>query len=286
MSRINRKLINTSKNKTSYNLFGMDNNFKLNEGIYSPHKFQIHDNNIEQYGGANGGISVVPFTNSHRIYIIANGTDANLRASYFARLDKLKISKYEQSKLKPHITMMEIDINMSNPDHRVIIDSYKNIHPSLRNLLNMYYNQLSPQMYLTSGKGNYEIMGDYLAKVYQCTNSQYVTYFRMAFYKYIEKFLGKGTRSSTVINGKKYYIYNYKGKDLMAIPDYYHGKGVWVPHLSLIKLSKIKQYNPLLYSNYKTFGISALINALSGVMGSLHQLNMSYHFNTLLFSIT
>ena len=72
---------------------------------------------------------------------------------------------------------------------------------------------------------------------------------------------------------------------MIAIPEYYHGKGVWEPHLSLIKLNNIQKSNITLYNLYQENGTIALINKLRGVKGTIDNLNMSIHFNSLRFSV-
>jgi len=128
-------------------------------------------------------------------------------------------------------------------------------------------------------------MGDFVAKIYNATNPIYITHFRTSFYKYLESFLGKSTRRYIKTASKGYYVYSYRGKDLIAIPEYYHGKGVWTPHLSLIKLDKIQRSNPNLYNAYEKSGVSALIRALAGSRGSLDHFNMSRHFNIFEISV-
>ena len=180
---------------------------------------------------------------------------------------------------------MEIEVNRANPYHKYIVDAYGQINGILRDLLTIKYNQISGNIYLKSKKGVYNIMGDFMAKVYKTNNPTYITDLRMVLYKYLEVMLGKSNRKVKIRDNKKYFVYSYRGKDLIAIPEYYHGKGKWTPHLSLIRLDKIKKSNILLYRNYQKYGIKELIMALRGVKGSLDNLNMSYHFNTLRISV-
>lgn len=306
--------VNPLNNANSLNsIDSLENANPLNNGKYNPYNYFITHNLINQIGGVNinaqqneskichelelpdnesnklqkGGAnkSNNVFNSLYKLYLIADATDNNLINNYHARLDKLKISKFEQMKMKPHISMMDIQINKANPDHRYIIDANGHMVNKLKHILTVKYHQLSPQMYLTSKKGKYQIMGEFMAKVYTAVNSSYITQFRMSFYKYLEHHLGLAKRSVKYVNGKKYYVYSYNNRELIAIPDYYHGKGIWTPHLSLIKLDKIQKYNPQLYYAYQKNGINALIYALAGVKGSLDHINMSLHFNSLRISI-
>lgn len=242
----------------------------------------INDDNIyNMFGGAKIG---TVFKNSATIYMLADVTDSSLNHNYFNRLDKLGVSKQDQAKIIPHISLMEVYINMSNPDHKILVTSQRSIVPILQQIMMKQYFAINPQIYLVSKRGDYEIMGDFMAKVYRATNSRYITQFRMAFYKYIENILGRGIRRKIIMNNKIFYIYSYRGRDLLAVPDYYHGRGVWKPHLSLIKLNKLQKSNPVLYRSYQKSGLKELVKALNGVRGSINQLNLSYHFNS--FRIT
>jgi hypothetical protein len=239
----------------------------------------------EQIGGAIAKISQSPFRSFNKIYIMADATDPALINSYHNRLDKLGISARERAKLRPHISLMEIHVNNKNPDSGYILDLNGKLNRNLSRILTTQYALLSPQMYILSKKGKYDIMGDFIAKVYKSHNSMYITHFRMAFYKYVENILGKGSRTTKIVNGKKYIVYSYRGRGLLAIPAYYHGKGVWTPHLSLIRLDKVQRSIPALYKAYQMYGVNALIHAMMGVKGSMDTFNMSFHFNRLRISV-
>jgi hypothetical protein len=241
------------------------------------------DNKTEEtqyeYDELTGGASDI-FKNSKTMYLLADATDTTTLNNIYSRIAKLKISPQLLKGVTPHISLMQIIINTSNKDHQILLMG-KNINPHFQMSMSLQYNKISPQMYISSPKGGYEIMGDFFAKVYTASNSAYISLFRTNLYKYIEGFLGKGQRRSVVINNKKYFIYSYRGRDLLAVPDYYHGKGNWKPHLSIIKLDKIYKSNPQLYSQYLKNGKSSLISALSGVNGALSSFNLYKHFRRL-----
>jgi hypothetical protein len=234
---------------------------------------------IELNGGANN-----IFKTSAIIFMLADATDRSVITNFYARIAKLKISQLLLKGVRPHISLMKVIINTENPDHRILI-SGKHLNPYLQLMMTRQYNAVSKMIYITSQRGEYEIMGDFFAKVYTASNTNYITQFRMAFYKYIEGYLGKGHRRVIIINNEKYYMYSYRGRDLLAIPDYYHGKGIWKPHMSIIKLDKIQKSNPRLYSQYLRYGKATLVNALAGVKGSLSSLNLRNHFNNLRISV-
>lgn len=225
------------------------------------------------------------FNSNYKVYLIADATDNKMIDKYYNNLDILKITKKEQKNIRPHITLMELIINRENPDHKYIVDEYGQINTTLRELITAKYKQLSPQMYVKSKRDGYEIMGEFLAKIYKSSNSSYITEFRMALYRYLEIMLGKSSRKVIIYGNKKYFIYSYNGKELIAIPDYYHGKGNWKPHISIVKLDKINKLNPSLYLIYDKYGIDGLIKPLLKAKGQIEQINMSYHFNTLRISV-
>lgn len=243
-----------------------------------------YSNNISKGGNAKNTKNNKIFKSSYKVYLIADATYK--MAKYFNnRLDILKIDEKMKKTLNPHMTLMELIVNREHPDHKYIVDAYGQIPNTLKEILTAKYQQLSPQMYITSKKWDYEIMGEFIAKVYTASNSSYITEFRMALYKYLEIMLDKSSREVAILDGKKYFIYSYNGKKLIAIPEYYHGKGKWKPHMSIVKLSLINRNNPLLYLSYQQHGINAIIKPLLQAKGPIEQLNMSYHFNTLRISV-
>lgn len=280
----NGRYVPYQNNNTSNNyVINSNNNILSSEDMITSEAYLTESNNMH------GGLIKVKrkgvFNSTYKMYIIADATDKTLINSYYSRLNKLGIPRFDRTNIRPHITLMEILVNRNHPDYKYIVDEYGQINNTLRDLLAMKYKQLSPQMYLKSRSGSYNIMGDFMAKVYKATNSRYITDFRLVLYKYLEMLLGKGTRKVKNIDGKKYFYYKYNGMELIAIPDYYHGKGNWTPHLSLIKLDKLRKSNNKLYNIYLKHGLNSLIYSLKGSKGSLTNVNLSYHFSILRVSI-
>jgi hypothetical protein len=147
------------------------------------------------------------------------------------------------------------------------------------------YNLVSSRINLNSTPGKYEAMGDFMAKMYEAENSEYVTMFRICFYKFLESKLGASCRRIQKIDSNEYYIYSYRGRDLIAVQNYYHGKGKWSPHLSLVRLGKVKKSNPTLYAAYEKAGMMELAKSMKGAKGYLDELNMGIHFNDLKISV-
>jgi hypothetical protein len=224
------------------------------------------------------------FESSYIMYVMADMTDPLFSSCYFQRLSAMDIPKSEQVKMKPHITMMEVHINKRNSNYKYIVDSQRNTNPILENkFLEKYYN-ISPQMYMSSNKNDYAMMGEYFTKKYNASNPLHVTEMRMVLYKYLEGLLGQSTRTTKKSSdGTTYYIYSYEGKELIGIPEYYHGKGVWEPHLSFIKMDKLYKLNPYLHGQFRQNGISILTDKMKHTQ-SIDNINMAMHFNRLRIS--
>jgi hypothetical protein len=220
------------------------------------------------------------FENTYRLYMIAEATDPKLQKNYTYRQNKLGISS---SKSIPHITMMHIHINGDNPDISHLIDGAGRVNHMLRKLIEKKYYQIAGDIYLKSSNTYYDIMGDFFAKVYvHDGDRKKITDFRMVLYSYLEMYLGKFTKRERVdIDGRVFFVYSYQGRELIAVPEYYHGIGVWTPHLSLIKLPHLRKENPELYEEFEesNYDIQILIDAMKGVKGSMSYLNLGMHFN-------
>lgn len=228
-----------------------------------------------EYNQEGGGSPV--FQNGAVMYMLGNMTNPVLRQEINERVKRLGVTQSDIDRLKPHISLMEIHINKSNSKHNILIGLDNKINESLRQIMKQTYDALSPRMFLQSESGKYAVMGDYFAKVYTALDPKYITELRMTFYRYLEKHFISFTKHTRIVNGKTYVVYVYDGEELIAVPDYYHGRGNWTPHLSLTKISKI---SPVLYAEYnKNKDIRVLVNALSGVKtGSINQINMYNDF--------
>ena len=276
----NRYKINNTDNIKYISQSGGAN---INNSVRDMETHNAITDNIYEYEVLKGGANNI-FRNNSTIFLLADATDPVVINNIYARIAKLKISHNLLKGVRPHFSLMQIIVNTANPDHKILMFG-KNINPHLRIVIDIQYNRITPQIYISSPKGGYEIMGDFFAKVYTQTNAEYITLFRKQIYKYIEGFLGKGQRRLAIVNNIKYFVYSYRGRDLLAVPEYYHGNGIWKPHLSIIKLDKIQKSNPKLYAQYLRYGISALVNALSGVKGSISTFNIRRHFGALRITV-
>lgn len=70
-----------------------------------------------------------------------------------------------------------------------------------------------------------------------------VSQFRNRLVELIERFVGGEIHRSRWQLCPGYTIYSYLGEDIYAIPDTYHGPGVWEPHLSLFNTRHLKKSN-------------------------------------------
>jgi hypothetical protein len=217
--------------------------------------------------------------------MIAEATDEKLIKNYEYRQKKLGVKPI---KSKPHITMMHIHINADNPDHHHLIDKAGRVNNMLRKIIEKKYHYVAPSIYLKSSKTYYDIMGEFFAKVFvHDGDRKQITDFRMVLYLYLQMFLGPHTdRVKQDIDGRVFYVYSYNGRELIAVPEYYHGVGVWTPHLSLIKLPHLRKQNPKLYDEFvdEDNDQNVLINEMKGVKGSINYLNMGMHFSKMSLS--
>jgi hypothetical protein len=226
---------------------------------------------------------VTVFDEQRSVAFMAGVSNSKLQEAYEARAKKLGFDNSVATKFY-HLSLMVILVNMKNPDCKFIVED-KKLAKDLVKIMSDCYKTVSKNINLTSIPGKYETMGDFMAKIYESTDSKHITTFRMAFYQYLENKLGMSTRRQVMIDSKEYFIYSYNGKDLIAIPGYFHGKGVWKPHMSLAKLTQIKQVNPLLFSQYEKRGITILAESLKGSMGYIDKVNMENDFSKLTLSV-
>lgn len=203
------------------------------------------------------------FDKTIRMYFIAECTNEKMVDSYTYSQNKLNIRTKFKS---PHITMMHIHINALNSDHKLLVEHNK-VNSMFKKIIELKYIDLSKNMKLESS--GYDMMGEFFAKTYRSSSNSNsnITDFRMVLYLYLQIFLGKSIRIKKTINDRTFYVYSYKNRELIAVPEYYHGKNIWSPHVSITKLDIIKTYNPNLYKlldrAYKYDSIKGVTRVLS-----------------------
>ncbi len=128
---------------------------------------------------------------------------------------------------------------------------------------------------------NYDFLGEqtidnkkykaFIAQLFDIDNKDLITQFRKIFYEIINKFIelvdstnNKNNRNikrtfkskEVTINSNKYYLLYYlksgetvdNSEPLFAVRDYYFGKGVWSPHISMARIDKDNTNNSI-YQN-------------------------------------
>ncbi len=114
----------------------------------------------------------------------------------------------------------------------------------------------------------YDLMGNWFCKKFVIeseTVQNTITEFRKIFYKEIEKLLigHTVTFDNTDITGKPnndYMFMKVNGEILFAIPKYYFGVGVWVPHVSLASMTDLNNFNKDLYYIINAAPVASQIN--------------------------
>lgn len=225
------------------------------------------------------------FFEQYSLAMMAGISDLKLKNALHSRAEKLGVSKNDYTKMDFHLSLLIVLINKRNPDSSVLVDEKGSLVSDFVSELKHGFNTVSARINLNSTPGKYEAMGDFMAKMYEAENSEYITMFRICFYKFLERKLGYGCRRIQKIDSNEYYIYSYRGRDLIAVQNYYHGRGKWTPHLSLVRLGKVKQSNPALYAAYEKEGMVKLAKSMKGATGYLDKLNMKTHFNDLRVSV-
>lgn len=132
-----------------------------------------------------------------------------------------------------------------------IIGLFKENMPKIVQSISKYFGDME----IASGKEG--VMGNFFVRSYeQISHPQKydgdfkgiprITQFRMeAIYGLIESRFGKGTKRIETSNGDTFVVYSYTsktGREELWVPDYYHGKGKWSPHISYGKFDK----NPII----------------------------------------
>jgi hypothetical protein len=218
------------------------------------------------------------FPNTTKYYIMANITDKYIAARLDERRRVLLKGKLPKSPIL-HITLLQLQINQSNPHSKIFYDK-----TFMKNIKKFYNKTIKKKnMILSSKFGQYDLLGQtknkFFVKVYNTNKSKLITEFRILFYKYLERVLGKPVIMSRIVNGKKYIIFSYKNKELFAVPDFYYGYGEWTPHISILNIADIEKYNKPLYAKYSRLPntgsrlnllFTPIVNARFRPIGKIH----------------
>jgi len=190
------------------------------------------------------------FKNTTKFYFMANLTDKQI----YDRLDERRAILLRGNQPKNvilHITLLQFEINQDNPDSYIFYT--KDFHRNMKYFFEKTFAKY--KVMLNSGFGEYDLLGQgenkFFVKLYRPDKKMVITNFRTMFYKYLESEFGKPKIKKREVNGKKYMVFSYDGHPLFAVPDFYYGRGVWTPHVSILNVGDIAKYNKPLYKEYQ-----------------------------------
>ena len=205
------------------------------------HKY-LNIKNVNMKGGFN-------FINTTKFYILVKITNQYISD----RLDErrkilLKGNLPLQTVL--HLTLIQMELNQDNPDVKILEE--KSFFDTVKNA---YINSLKKNnVILSSQFGQYDLLGSgnnqFFVKAYDSDQPLEISNFRTAIYQYIQSKLGPANITKKKINNIEYYVFSYKNNELFTVPEFYYGKGKWVPHVSILNTGDIQKYNPELYNSY------------------------------------
>lgn len=182
------------------------------------------------------------------VFLIAN-LDPATSANFYQKTNQ--VLNNQKPHFPPHISLFSFLINSNHPNVGIFTG------PEFQSTVKQAFNNHLKSLNLYSEKGNYELLGgNFFARKYRYgtkdndtsqQDKKKITDFRMAIYRFLISKLGRSKRQVTTHRGQKYFVYSYQGEPLIAILDYHHGKGNWVPHISMVNMRDIQQHNPTLH---------------------------------------
>jgi len=195
-------------------------------------------------GGARGF-----FKNNTKFFIMANVNNDKI----LTQIDDMRTTLLLENRplhSDVHITLLQFNINQNHPNAYFFFDP--EFHQNIRTFYDKTIN--SKNLILNHKPNIFDLLGlthkKFFAKLYYPNQPLVITDFRTLFYKYIGKRLGRYNIKEKVFGGENYFVFNVKGKDLIAIPGFYFGKAVWTPHISVINIKDLESYNRELYEDY------------------------------------
>jgi hypothetical protein len=201
---------------------------------------------------------VTPPTQTVRVGLRGQYTPTNIKQAIEARAE---ILTGQPPKQPPHMTLFEIHWNESHPHAQYIRDQLFRGTQYTRQILQNIHFLFSNLRFESSSIGSqghaigdYKLFGpnnDFLVRRYTPVSinptmsvQELVTQFRLSIYTLIKQLLQQYnvTLSSTYTTiqngGVTFYVYSDSNNiPLYGIPDYYYGKGIWEPHISVAKLT-------------------------------------------------
>lgn len=192
------------------------------------------------------------FKNNTKFFIMANVNNNNIIDEIDKRR-KLLLLGNSPVHNDVHITLLQFNINQDHPDAKIFYD------PMFHRKIWDYYDDSMRKNHLVLKyiRGLYDLLGlsdkKFFAKIYQPDQQELITDFRKAIYKYIESEIGKYKIRKKKQGKDMYYVFRIKGQDLISVPDFYYGIGVWTPHVSVVNIKDVERYNPKLYNKYENY---------------------------------
>ncbi len=171
-----------------------------------------------------------PFKTSTKVFISARITSDYVKKACNDRVRILSSGKIDEKEY--HMTIHSFFLNSNHPYYKYVKRGL------LEQLKWSSINTFTDDIELRSRYGKYSIYAgkknDFFVREFGSKVD--ITAFRMSIYKWIQKAVGgKCVCSHTdKIGGQTFYFYSYKGTDLYAISEHYHGRGQIKFHVSLI----------------------------------------------------
>jgi len=196
----------------------------------------------------NGGAGSF-FKNNTKFFIMANVSNHTILTEIDKRR-KLLLLGNSPVHNDVHLTLLQFNINQDHPDSEFFYD------PVFHRRIWDFYDDSMRKKSLTLKyiRGFYDLLGlsdkKFFAKIYQPEQPELITEFRKQIYKYIESELGKYKIKKKKFGKDMYYVFNLNGEDLISVPDFYFGIGVWTPHVSVVNIKDVAKYNEKLYKKY------------------------------------
>lgn len=158
-----------------------------------------------------------------------------------------KLSKFGSSRITPHVTIHAINFNKDHPKIHQFFSFEKStytVRPAFRDAINEIYRRTLQNKLVLTHDNDFKQMGKYFALKYKCRHPSIITRFRMGLYRYISDKVGNipsEYKMITRVSGQdpekidNYRVYSdIYNREVYAVQDYYHGVGVWTPHISLV----------------------------------------------------
>ena len=158
-----------------------------------------------------------------------------------------------------HFTLWEFKLNITHPFWRS--NSFGAFQEAFNKALADAYRKFLTRVTFLNENGHYSIMGQngWLCRNYDLSpkDMRAISAFRTGMYMWLgDYFAGKkanmqqGPSTMEVMDnrGTVYLIYKVDGKEMLAVPQYVHGRTALKPHVSLFTMAMVQKGNPDLWN--------------------------------------